>query len=334
MTGRAGVPWPWPLAAGMVVGVATGGAVGGTVGGALAWPLLVGAGVGLTAAIAVRGPVARAAWGALALGLVLGALRGHAFATAPDAWAGRAGEAIEVVARVADGVAWPVGPPGPGLLLRGAAPPGGVHLLQGSLVELPGRRNPGGFDARAHHGRHGITAALRVERSEPRAPPGFWPRARARLRLGVVAGLGAREAALMQALTLGWRDDLGPLRDAFAASGLAHVLALSGLHVGVLAGALTALAGGVGRARSLAVVAVLLAYLAVVGPSPAVVRATAMVSAALLGRAYGVGGAGWATHLALAGAATLAVRPGWLGSQEFIATWADIISFKILFQFH
>jgi predicted membrane metal-binding protein len=37
----------------------------------------------------------------------------------------------------------------------------------------------------------------------------------------------------MQALTLGLRDDLGPLREAFAASGLAHVLALSGLHVGL-----------------------------------------------------------------------------------------------------
>ncbi|MBW6457112.1 MAG: ComEC/Rec2 family competence protein, partial [Trueperaceae bacterium] len=240
-------------------------------------------------------------------------------------WAGRAGEEVVVEARVIDGVAWPLAGGAPGLRLRGATVADGPHRLAGRLAEIPGRRNPGGFDAAAFHARRGVTAALVVGDAVALAPPGGRLRARAALRAGVVAGLPPPSAALMQALTLGLRDDLGPLREAFAASGLAHVLALSGLHVGLLAAVLTWAVGGVGRLRSTAVVALLLGYVAVVGPSPAVVRATAMVAAALLGRAFGVGGAGWASHLSLAAAASLLARPGWLGDLGFQLSYLSVL---------
>jgi competence protein ComEC len=323
------VPWPWGLAVGVVVALAAveAGAVAddGTSGALVA--------AGLAAVVAVmavylprddaRGRRALAC--ALALGLAAGAWRAAAWSAAPDPWAGRAGELVEVDAWVVDGVAWPVAAGAPGLWLRGGAVGDGRRSLSGRLDAIPGRRNPGGFDARAHHARRGVTAALIVDATELLAPPGWRLRTRAALRAGVTAGLPPPAAALMQALTLGLRDDLGPLRGAFAASGLAHVLALSGLHVGLLAGVLTLLVGGVGRRRSTLVVLVLLGYVAVVGPTPAVVRATTMVAAALLGRAFGVGGAGWGSHLSLAAAGSLLARPGWLGDLGFQLSYLSVL---------
>jgi competence protein ComEC len=98
---------------------------------------------------------------------------------------------------------------------RGALLAGGRARVEA----LAGRRNPGGFDARAHHRRHGVRAALSVVRTTERGVPGPAARARDALRRGTVAGLEGPRSALMQALTLGLRDDLGPLRDVFAASG-------------------------------------------------------------------------------------------------------------------
>ncbi len=325
------VPWAWPWAVGVTIGVAIGGRVGE---GSAGWLVLGGAAV-VVAVVAVRGRApsgpslaARLApW--LVLGIALGLGRALVAGMGVDPWSGRAGETVELVVRVADGVAWPTAGPRVGLLLRGVDVEDGRGAIVGRLETLPGRRNPGGFDARAHHARQGVTAALSVTAFEPSAGPGPAVRARVALRAGVVAGLDAPAAALMQALTLGVRDDLGPIRAAFAASGLAHVLALSGLHVGVLAGALVVVVRGVGRRRSLVVVAVLVAYLGVVGATPSVVRATAMVSAALLGRAFGVGGHGWATHLALAGAGSLLARPAWLGDLGFGLSYLSVLGMGV-----
>lgn len=312
--------WPWGFGAGVAVAV---GAVGAAGVGLVTWLLL---GATLSLGLALRLPVGwRALVVALACGLALAGPRTALALQQPEPWAGRAGEWVSLSARVSDGVAWPNLPGRSGLLLRGSLPPDGTLLLEGRLLDLPGKRNPGGFDARAHYGRQLIGAALIVERSELLAPAAARLRWRAALRDGVTRGLSPPAAALMQAITLGLRDDLGDIRAAFADSGLAHVLALSGLHVGLLAAVLSALLGGVGRWRSTAVVAVLLAYVAMVGPSPAVVRATAMIAIALLSRAYGVGGAGWGSHLMLAGALSLLARPAWLGDLGFQLSYLAVL---------
>ncbi|MDF1524209.1 MAG: ComEC/Rec2 family competence protein, partial [Trueperaceae bacterium] len=332
------LPWAWPWAAGVVAGAAVGEAAvvqaaaagAGGAAGTVGW-IAAGSALALAAALlAVRragtdGAAAGRLGAWFAAGALLAALRtASVFATA-DPWADRLGHEVAFEARVVDGVAWTAEGGPRGVVLRGVEVPDGRAWLEGRLEALPGRRNPGGFDARAHYRRDGVGAALVVARTEARAPPPATARARAALRRGVVAGLDADAAAVMQALTLGLRGDLGPLRDAFAASGLAHVLALSGLHVGVLAGVLIAAVGGVGRVRSLVVVVVLVGYVAVVGPAPAVVRATAMVAFALLGRAYGIGGAGWGSHLALAAAASLLVRPAWVGDLGFQLSYLSVL---------
>ncbi|MDX9899513.1 MAG: ComEC/Rec2 family competence protein [Spirochaetia bacterium] len=112
------------------------------------------------------------------------------------------------------------------------------------------------------------------------APP--LERLRARARAGLLEALrkaGGSSGPLLEALVVGVRDDLdGRLADDFRKAGCAHILALSGQHVGILAG-LTSLILGVAlgpfRAR---VGACLLAgfFLYLVGPSPSVSRAVFM----------------------------------------------------------
>ncbi len=111
----------------------------------------------------------------------------------------------------------------------------------------------------------------------------------------MTAGLSPESGALMVAMTLGRRDDLGALRESFGAAGMSHLLALSGLHVGVLLLALGSTLRRLPRARVPLIACAALAFVALVGPSPSVVRAATMGLAALFSSALGSGRASaWA----------------------------------------
>lgn len=113
---------------------------------------------------------------------------------------------------------------------------------------------------------------------------------RFRLRAAVAARLarlyGSR-AALVEALVLGRRDDLPKsLRQTFADAGLAHLLAISGLHVGVLSSWVLLLLRlvGIGRARWLVGAGLTWGYVLLLGtPAPAT-RAAAFLSLYALAR--------------------------------------------------
>jgi competence protein ComEC len=143
------------------------------------------------------------------------------------------------------------------------------------------------------------------------------PDPRARFVRGVVRGLAERPAALMQAMTLGVRDDLGELRSVFAEAGLAHVLALSGLHVGVLMAALGRLLAGLGLRRYPLMLALLIGFVLLVGATPSVVRAATMVAALLLALWLGVGRIQPWPLLALAALVGLLWNPAWLFDLSF-----------------
>lgn len=103
-----------------------------------------------------------------------------------------------------------------------------------------------------------------------------------------VRALFPRHADLAEALLLARREGLDPaLRDRFARAGLSHVLAISGLHVAVLAGVVLLLAGMVGASRNAAaVVAVVVtaAYMVLLGAPYSAVRATIQISLLLAAR--------------------------------------------------
>ena len=111
------------------------------------------------------------------------------------------------------------------------------------------------------------------------------------------AGLSGDELATVGALTLGYKDDLDPeLKRLFQASGAAHVLAVSGLHTGIIYGLLLWLLTFGGRIRpmhenkwgrraiSIVIIAAMWGYAWLTGMTPSVVRAVVMVSIFEVGR--------------------------------------------------
>jgi competence protein ComEC len=134
-----------------------------------------------------------------------------------------------------------------GALLDAFAPPAPWPLALGDRIRMrallrppPPRRNPGGRDVAGRLAAEGIVLqavatgpAIRVAPPSPLAP---LERARERFAAAASRTLPAREAALVRAIATGDRSALDPATSAaFAQSGLAHVLAVSGLHLVVVA---------------------------------------------------------------------------------------------------
>lgn len=115
-------------------------------------------------------------------------------------------------------------------------------------------------------------------------------RARAAVARRLDARLPPDVAAAGRALLLARRDGLPPgFARRFAEAGLAHLLAISGLHVGLLAAGLVGLAGVVvgGPGRYPVAAAGTLAYVLFIGAPPAASRAGLMVAGWSAGKARG-----------------------------------------------
>ena len=108
-------------------------------------------------------------------------------------------------------------------------------------------------------------------------------------------------AGLAAGILVGLRDQVDrDLAAAFTATGLSHVVAISGWNIALVAGLVGALlAGRARRTRSGAILAAILVYTVLAGASASVVRAAAMTGVALLARETGRPGTaaaalGWA----------------------------------------
>lgn len=169
---------------------------------------------------------------------------------------------------------------------RGVAGAGRV-TLRGDVVAPATERNPGDFDYAAYLARRGVGAQVfvgEVLSLEPAAVS-----VKERLRRGVVAGLKPEQAALMEAMTLGVRDNLGELQDRFAAAGLAHILALSGLNFGVLIAVVGFLLKPFGVLRYPVLIAFVVGFIVLVDASPSVLRAGTTAAALLASLWLGAG---------------------------------------------
>ncbi|WP_306154419.1 ComEC/Rec2 family competence protein [Roseovarius sp. MMSF_3281] len=119
--------------------------------------------------------------------------------------------------------------------------PGMVVILTGHLSPPGGPVEPGGFDFQRHAWFQGL-GAVGYTRTPVLAlePPGdglWWFKARMALSARVQAGLPGEAGAFAAAIMSGDRSGMGQetLR-ALRLSNLAHLLAISGLHMGLLAG--------------------------------------------------------------------------------------------------
>ncbi|MGD8328474.1 MAG: ComEC/Rec2 family competence protein, partial [Acidobacteriota bacterium] len=175
------------------------------------------------------------------------------------------------------------------------------------LVAPPAPARAGGIDVRA------TLKSFRQFRA--REPASLLQRSAATARAALRAAIRRRfgpDAGLARALLLGERGEVpASLSDALARTGLVHLLAISGLHVGVAVGALFGLLrlAGISRPGAAAAVAASLPLLyALVVPRPPVARASIMAAVLLSGVAGGRRGAA-INGLALATLISSAVDP-------------------------
>lgn len=95
-------------------------------------------------------------------------------------------------------------------------------------------------------------------------------------------GLDNQEFAVVSAMTLGYRAELSPeLRKVYSLSGVSHILALSGMHLGIIYFLLSSLFpnGRFTFFRELLIILLVWAYVFLVGMSVSVVRSAIMISA-------------------------------------------------------
>jgi competence protein ComEC len=139
--------------------------------------------------------------------------------------------------------------------------------------------------------------------------------------LASLAKQDAAAASIVRALVLGDSSQLpGAWRRGLRSSGLSHLLALSGLHIGLLGTVVASLAARTGRhTRDSLVLATVGAYLLLAGPRPSLVRAALMLTAVKIGGAMrrpAVSG----NSLSAVAAAMLVAAPRLIGDLGFWLT--------------
>ena len=162
----------------------------------------------------------------------------------------------------------------------GRSPPQGAELDALGVLALP-RPMAHGFDERAWLRRRGVHVVLRVDRwravGRRGGLGGVADRLRARLAGSVAAGLKGDRRAVLEGVVLGDDQDIPvELRNRFRASGLYHLLAVSGQNVALVAASALWVAWLAGLPRLLGELAALTgmaAYVLAVGPQPSVIRA-------------------------------------------------------------
>lgn len=178
-------------------------------------------------------------------------------------------------------------------LPEGLAP--GMHVaFTGRVYEPSGADNPHGFDFREYLLAEGVVFAIYGADDLTVSPPEHFSLAgqaaaiRHRLIEGLVGALGEEAGGYASAMLLGSKT-LIPQEEleAFSETGAAHILAVSGFHVGVLAMIVRFLLKRQSlRASSALLVIALAAYCLLTGGNPPVIRAMLLVVLASFGKLF------------------------------------------------
>ena len=171
-------------------------------------------------------------------------------------------------------------------------------LMTGRLRSPQPARNPGGFDARTYYTSRGVYALMSVRdaasyRVTLRNRSFSWQTGvidplRNSIDQSIDRTMRGDSAALLKGILLGERRQLPEeLLDTFRTIGLAHILAVSGLHVGLITLVIFTLLFVLRLPRNLVVagtLCILVLYAFITNLTPSVIRATIMAALFLAGR--------------------------------------------------
>lgn len=178
---------------------------------------------------------------------------------------------------------------------------GQTIVFSAQISPLDAPKNPFGFDYSQYLQLNGIDGSIFLNSGEWRIADenvkGIKQRAlnmRQKL-VGLLedAGLEGNELGLASTLVLGYKNNIdAEIKEAYMNAGAMHVLAVSGMHVGIVCTALEIIMKILGgcrllRIKRLAIIALLWCYAFITGLSPSVMRATVMFSFVMFGKVAG-----------------------------------------------
>ncbi|MBN1878590.1 DNA internalization-related competence protein ComEC/Rec2 [bacterium] len=229
--------------------------------------------------------------------------------------------------------------------------PGMGIRCETNLARPEGFRNPGCFDPEAHfrNNRIYLTGSVR----DPEFITLFETKNSlmtmlGRLRITAVDALdeitlgserdrsnnSTDKSAISKALLLGTRDEISPeTQTIFQEAGLVHLLAISGLHVGVIAGIVSWLLKrcpcGI-RTRNIVLMLIIGVYAVFTGGNPSVVRAACLVlchmTAGIFHRPSSM-----VNTLSISIIVLLFLKPGWINDPGFQLTFAATFGIALLY---
>ncbi|MCR5632107.1 MAG: ComEC/Rec2 family competence protein, partial [Eubacterium sp.] len=174
--------------------------------------------------------------------------------------------------------------------------PGDYAVIRGYLMRPEGSSNPGSFDRERYLLGKGIRYELSAENIEVDTTRRGWIRAglysiRCWMARRLEIAFGEEDASLLKTMLLGDRSELDTnTKIMFQRCGIAHILAISGLHVALIARVFEtfiALLGVRKRPASIIVIIFVVAYGIMTGMSAATLRAVLMLSISRLAFVFG-----------------------------------------------
>lgn len=224
---------------------------------------------------------------------------------------------------------------------------GSQIVFQKPLQEIKNAGNPGSFDYKAYCLYQGITHQVFLSTAE------FVPLSTVRThwlkqlifstREWVVNILrryiaGEKEQGLAEALLIGYKDDLDKnLVQAYSNTGVVHIIAISGLHLGLIYWLLMALTRPLKRKpglvwlRLLIVIAALWAFTLLAGAQPSVLRSAVMFTVIALGEGL-VRKSNIFNTLACSALVLLCINPYWLWDVGFQLSYTAVLSIVLFYK--
>ena len=220
-------------------------------------------------------------------------------------------------------------------------------LVRKNFQEIKSSGNPGSFDYRQYCFRQGITHQLYLAPGDYLLVEGNSGNEFSAFLFGCrewVVNLirkyikGKKEQGLAEALLIGYKQDLDKdLVQAYAETGVVHVIAISGLHLGLIYWLLVVLTGFLNKTKWLAllrllfILAALWIFSFLAGAQPSVLRSALMFS-------FLAGAAVFSRHtqvyntLALSAFVLLCINPYWLWDAGFQLSYTAVLSILLFYR--
>ena len=221
---------------------------------------------------------------------------------------------------------------------------GSQVIFKKSLQEIKNSGNPGGFDYKRYSLFQGITHQVFLKPGEFEIIPGkkenwlkkliFTSREKVLtiLRQNIS---GEKELGLAEALLIGYKDDLDQsLVQSYTNTGVVHIIAISGLHLGLIYWLLVQLLKPLRRNRKtrwlspVLIIAGLWSFSLLAGAQPSVLRSALMFSCIVLGESFTRKTTIYNT-MAVSAFILLCYNPFWLWDVGFQLSYAAVLSIII-----